>query len=87
MLMRSSVIVPSSSPGISQQMLTQTLRSLERDALVTRTVYPEIPPGVEYQLTRLDRSLEEFLRTVRAWRRPTITAVRDAQAAFGVAAA
>ena len=43
--------------GISQRMLTFTLRGLERDGLVTRTVFPTIPPSVDYELTELGRSL------------------------------
>ena len=53
--------------GISQKMLTQTLRSLERDGFVTRTAYPVVPPHVEYELTALGRSLQEPLRTLERW--------------------
>ena len=53
--------------GISQRMLTLTLRNLERDGLVTRTVYPEIPPRVEYQLTDLGRTLTEPLDALWHW--------------------
>src|SRR5438128_11364681 len=52
--------------GISQKMLTQTLRSLERDGLVQRTVHPVIPPKVEYSLTRLGRTLIEPLHALAA---------------------
>jgi DNA-binding HxlR family transcriptional regulator len=53
--------------GISQKMLTQTLRGLERDGLVHRHAYPTIPPKVEYQLTPLGNSLEDVIATVRQW--------------------
>jgi DNA-binding HxlR family transcriptional regulator len=53
--------------GVSQKMLTQTLRALERDGLVTRTVFPVIPPHVEYQLTDLGRSLREVLVPLEDW--------------------
>jgi DNA-binding HxlR family transcriptional regulator len=53
--------------GISQKMLTQTLRSLERDGLIQRKVYPVVPPRVEYSLSRLGRTLIEPLRTLCRW--------------------
>lgn len=53
--------------GVSQKMLTQTLRSLEDDGLVTRKIYPVVPPMVEYSLTPLGRSLTEPLTAVRKW--------------------
>src|SRR5437762_548564 len=53
--------------GISQKMLTQTLRSLERDGLVQRKVYPVVPPRVEYSLTRLGRTLIDPLRVLCRW--------------------
>ncbi|MBC7915193.1 MAG: helix-turn-helix transcriptional regulator [Pyrinomonadaceae bacterium] len=53
--------------GISQRMLTVTLKHLEQDGLLTRTVYPQIPPKVEYQLTDLGRSLLGQLMQLSAW--------------------
>jgi DNA-binding HxlR family transcriptional regulator len=53
--------------GISQKMLTQTLRSLERDGLVRRNVYPVVPPRVEYSLTKLGRTLIEPLHGLCRW--------------------
>lgn len=53
--------------NISQRMLTQTLRHLERDGLVTRTVYPTNPPAVEYELTELGFSLLDSIRSLIEW--------------------
>lgn len=53
--------------GVSQKMLTQTLRSLERDGLVTRTVTPTVPVTVAYELTDLGRSLRAAVRPLKAW--------------------
>lgn len=53
--------------GVSQKMLTQTLRSLERDGLLTRTVTPTVPVTVTYELTSLGLSLADVTRTLRAW--------------------
>jgi DNA-binding HxlR family transcriptional regulator len=65
--------------GISQRMLTLTLRGLERDGLVTRTVFPTIPPRVDYELTELGRSLWPPVEALGAWARqqqPQIEAAR-----------
>ena len=53
--------------GISQKVLTDSLRSMEADGIVTRTVYPEVPPRVEYSLTDLGRSLKPVLDAMRTW--------------------
>jgi DNA-binding HxlR family transcriptional regulator len=53
--------------GISQQMLTRTLRGLERDGLVTRTIFPTSPPQVEYRLTELGRSMSEPALAFGQW--------------------
>ncbi|MGW0393561.1 winged helix-turn-helix transcriptional regulator [Streptomyces sp. NPDC003042] len=54
-------------PGVSQKMLTQTLRSLERDGLVTRTVTPTVPVRVDYRLTELGGNLGCLLSSVKTW--------------------
>ncbi|MEU9447628.1 helix-turn-helix domain-containing protein [Streptomyces sp. NPDC048277] len=53
--------------GVSQKMLTQTLRSLERDGLVTRTVVPTVPVTVSYELTELGLSLHQMMRGLKTW--------------------
>ena len=53
--------------GVSQKMLTQTLRSLERDGLVTRTVTPTVPVTVTYELTDLGRSLQNVMYGIKVW--------------------
>jgi len=71
--------------GISQKMLTQTLRELERDGLVVREMYPVIPPRVEYSLTPLGRTLDEPLRALSTWAERHMPEVRKAQDAFDAA--
>ena len=65
--------------GISQKMLTQTLRSLERDGLVQRTVYAEVPPRVEYALTPLGRGLRELIAPLREWSNANVKNIIAAQ--------
>ncbi|MET0453361.1 MAG: helix-turn-helix domain-containing protein [Mycobacterium sp.] len=59
--------VQTALPGVGAKVLTQTLRRLEAASLVTRTIYPEVPPRVEYQLTELGVSVSEPLGALRAW--------------------
>ncbi|MGW4526604.1 winged helix-turn-helix transcriptional regulator [Amycolatopsis sp. NPDC004378] len=68
--------------GISQKVLTQTLRSLVRDGILTRTAYPVIPPKVEYELTSLGRNLSEPLDVLDQWARRHMTAVQEARDAY-----
>ncbi|MRL70407.1 transcriptional regulator [Brevundimonas sp. SPF441] len=68
--------------GISQKMLTQTLRQMERDGLVTRTVHPVIPPKVEYRLTDLGFTLAEAFCGVWMWAEKNIDRIEAARAAF-----
>ena len=53
--------------GISQKVLTDSLRSLEEDGIVTRTVYPEVPPRVEYALSELGDSMRPIIRAMEQW--------------------
>ena len=71
--------------SISQRMLTLTLRGLERDGLVTRTVFPTIPPKVEYELTRLGRSLLEPVSGIGLWARQNRSAIQEARKRFDAA--
>src|SRR5665213_4143077 len=68
--------------SISQRMLTLTLRGLERDGLVTRTVFPTIPPRVDYELTKLGRSLLEPVSGLGLWARKNRAAIQDARSRF-----
>ncbi len=53
--------------GISQKVLTDSLRSLEKDGIITRTVYPEIPPRVEYALSPIGKSMEPIILAMETW--------------------
>ncbi|MGB9645115.1 MAG: helix-turn-helix domain-containing protein [Stellaceae bacterium] len=68
--------------GISQRMLTLTLRGLERDGLVTRTQFPTIPPRVDYELTQLGRSLWEAVKPLGEWAQGHVRHIARARAAF-----
>jgi DNA-binding HxlR family transcriptional regulator len=68
--------------GISQRMLTLTLRGLERDGLVTRTVYPTVPPRVDYELTDLGRSLWRPVEALGLWARQNQARIAAARQAF-----
>jgi len=68
--------------GISQRMLTLTLRGLERDGLVTRTVFPTIPPRVDYELTDLGRGLSQPVEALGKWAYDHRTEIEDARARF-----
>lgn len=68
--------------GVSQKMLTQTLRALERDGIVERTVFPVVPPHVEYDLTELGRTLQDPIRMLERWALQNIDAVLDSRVGF-----
>ena len=53
--------------GISQKVLTDSLRSMEADGIITRTVYPEVPPRVEYALSELGESMRPIIKSMEAW--------------------
>lgn len=68
--------------GISQRMLTVTLRGMERDGLVKRTVYPEVPPRVEYALTKLGGTLRQLVRGLVKWSGAHLDEVDAARASY-----
>jgi len=68
--------------GVSQKMLTQTLRQMERDGMVTRTVHPVVPPRVEYRLTELGLSLGAAFCGVWIWAEDNLARVEQARAQF-----
>jgi DNA-binding HxlR family transcriptional regulator len=72
--------------SISQRMLTLTLRGLERDGLVLRTVFPTVPPRVEYELTALGRSLLEPVSGLGLWARQNRAAIQSARQRFDTTA-
>ena len=69
-------------PSVSQRMLTLTLRNLERDGLVKRTVTPTIPPRVDYELTALGHSLQKPICALARWALDNVAAIHEAQAEF-----
>ena len=73
--------------GISQRMLTLTLRGLERDGLITRTVEPSIPPKVEYALTKLGRTLLEPIEALTQWALDHRVKIHEAQQKYDTALA
>ena len=68
--------------GISQKMLTQTLRHMERDGLITRTVHPVVPPKVEYKLTQLGMSLSAAFCGLCVWTAENLKQVEQARREF-----
>src|ERR1700685_769088 len=68
--------------GISQRMLTLTLRGLERDGLLTRTIFPTIPPRVDYELTKLGRSLQSAVEPLGAWAQTHVADIHKSREKF-----
>ncbi|WP_043676138.1 winged helix-turn-helix transcriptional regulator [Streptomyces xylophagus] len=68
--------------GVTAKVLTQTLRALEREGLVMRTVYPTVPPCVEYLLTELGQEVGGLVRGITAWAQASVTAVQAAREEF-----
>jgi DNA-binding HxlR family transcriptional regulator len=70
--------------GISQKMLTQTLRELEQNGVVQRKVFPVVPPHTEYSMTELGQGLNEILGQINAWARSNLETVLEARSQFAV---
>jgi DNA-binding HxlR family transcriptional regulator len=68
--------------GVSQKMLTQTVRTLERDGLVRREIYASVPPRVDYSLTPLGASLSESVVAIRLWAYANMDSIENARAQF-----
>jgi DNA-binding HxlR family transcriptional regulator len=68
--------------GVTQKMLTQTLRELERNGLVDRAVYPSVPPRVEYCLTDLGQSVGALMDAIREWSESNMTEIQTARARY-----
>lgn len=73
--------------GISQRMLSRTLRELERDGLVDRTQYPTIPPKVEYNLTKMGESFREPVNALGQWALANLSKIDNARESFDLAKA
>jgi DNA-binding HxlR family transcriptional regulator len=71
---------------ITQRMLSQSLRALERDGLVSRTVYPTVPPKVEYAMTDVGRSFNGVVGVIAAWTDENLAAVTEARAVYAAKA-
>jgi len=71
--------------GVTPKVLTQTLRGLERDGLVTRTVYAQVPPRVDYRLTPLGQGLDKLIAAIRDWAEDHIGEVVAAQHEYDAA--
>jgi DNA-binding HxlR family transcriptional regulator len=71
--------------GVSQKMLTQTLRTLERDGLVSRTITPAVPVRVDYELTALGRTLLPVVAAIKAWSEAHIAEIQRARQAYDTA--
>lgn len=69
-------------PAVSQRMLTLTLRNLERDGLVKRTITPSIPPRVDYELTALGQSLQTPISALERWAMDNVGSIHAAQAEY-----